>query len=36
MTTATVHVILLFCAQAKYELGILPQLRSHDKSQQQN
>ncbi len=29
MTTTTIHVFILFCTQAKYELGLLPELRPH-------
>ncbi len=32
MTTATIDVFLLSCTQAKYELGILPVLRTHVRS----
>ncbi len=29
MATATIHVFHLSCTHAKYELGILPELRSY-------
>ncbi len=32
MTTATIDLFRLSCAQAKNELGILPELRSHVRS----
>ncbi len=32
MSTATIHVVLLSCTHAKYELGILPTLRPHVRS----